>query len=145
MRLRQWATGRLTMISPHDPVSRTAGLAGKSSPNSLKRMGRLWLLACLDRLFRLKVRRRKHRGRVLLVAQNDLMADYVLRVWESLGENAMDGYITRFSASRLAGYQKRARQSDLTWISMSRARLTPWDLIIMVITVLSRSLATFPS
>ncbi|WP_344690714.1 hypothetical protein [Blastococcus jejuensis] len=69
--------------------------------------------------------RRTRRQRVLLAAANPLMADYVLRMWHTIAD--LDGVEARLT--RHTGLAQR--QERVKAIARWRARLYPWDLILL--------------
>lgn len=88
---------------------------------------RLWFLGGLEPWFRLGRAFKRRRGgssrKVLLAAASPLMADYVLRMWRTIADlDGVEARLTRHDAPAPA---------EVKTISRWRARLYPWDLILL--------------
>lgn len=108
------------------PTKRKRGIRTKSA----LRWQALRLLDAV-RSVRHTIRPRKHGVRILLVAGNGLMADYVLRVWACISDvPGARVYLTRFRGATQRHDQLREKLG-VRWIMSGASQLADWDMLIL--------------
>lgn len=121
-----------TLPDPLPPTRRMTPRSRKGA-STAKRALRWQALRLLDvwRRVRHTIRPRKRSARILLVASNGLMADYVLRVWDCISDlPGVRAYLTRFRGAT-QGHDQLRQRLGVRWSMSGVSQLLDWDMLIL--------------